>query len=116
MVEKKVKDLLPASIPVVIGDLPGGTSDIVALQLFDGAANEHYFKHGTVFRPVIKVVVRNHSYEQANVWIQTIKQILNEHSDNYFLSILLSGYPMYLGKNEQKLHEFQVVFNIRVKE
>lgn len=116
MVEKKIKDLLPRSIPIVIGDLPGGTRDSAAIKLYDGAANEHYFKHDTVFRPVIKIVVRNQSYEQAHEWIELIKRTLNEYSDDYFMSILLSGYPMYLGKDEQKLHEFQIVFNIRVKE
>ena len=116
MVEKKIKDLLPRSIPIVIGDLPGGASDSTAIKLYDGAANEHYFRHDTVFRPVSKIVVRNRSYEQAHEWIEIIKQTLNEHSDDYFMSILLSGYPMYLGKDEQKLHEFQIVFNIRVKE
>lgn len=116
MLEKKIKDLLPRSIPIVIGDLPGGTNVCAAIQLYDGATNEHYFRHGTVFRPVIKIVVRNNSYEQAQEWIELIKQTLNEYSDEYFMSILLSGYPMYLGKNEQKLHEFQIVFNIRVKE
>ena len=116
MVERMIKNLLPKSLPIVIGDLPGGTSDSIAIKLYDGAANEHYFQHGAVFRPVIKIVVRHHSYEQAHEWIETIKQILNEHSDEYFMSILLSGYPMYLGRNEQKLNEFQIVFNIRVKE
>lgn len=116
MVEKKIKNLIPESIPIVIGDLPGGTNDIAAIKLFDGAMNEYYFKHGTVFRPVIKIVVRNQSYEQAHEWIEQIKQTLNEYTDDYFVSILLSGYPMYLGKNEQKLHEFQIVFNIRIKE
>ena len=116
MVEKRIKNLLPKSLPIVIGDLPGGTSDSIAIKLYDGAANEHYFRHDTVFRPVIKIVIRNHSYEQAHSWIELIKNTLNEHSDDYFLSILLSGYPLYLGKDEQKLHEFQIVFNIRVKE
>ena len=116
MVEKKIKDLLPKSMPIVIGDLPGGTSDSIAIKLYDGAYNEHYFRHDTVFRPVIKMIIRNHSYEQAHEWIEIIKHTLNEYSDDYFMSILLSGYPMYLGKDTQKLHEFQVVFNIRVKE
>lgn len=116
MLELKIKNLLSRDIPVVIGDLPSGASDSTAIMLYDGAMNEHYFKHGTVFRPVIKIVVRNRSYEQAKAWVEEIKHTLNEYSDDYFLSILLSGYPMYLGKDEQKIHEFQIVFNIRVKE
>lgn len=116
MVERKVKQLLPSGLPIVIGDLPGGTGDSIAIKLFDGSLNEHYFNHGTVFRPVIKIVIRNKSYEKAHEWIELIKHTLNEYSDDYFMSILLSGYPMYLGKDEQKNHEFQIVFNIRVKE
>ena len=116
MVEQHIYDLLPADLPKVIGDLPGGSSNAVAIMLFDGAGNEEYFSSGTIFRPIIKIVVRNQSYEMAQTQINLIKQLLHKHHDDYFLSIMLSGYPLYLGKGEQKLHEFQIVFNIQTKE
>ena len=116
MVEQHIYDLLPASFPKVIGDLPGGNSNAVAIMLYDGAGNEEYFSTGTIYRPVIKIVVRNQSYEEAHNQIQQIKDTLHRHTDEYFLSILLAGYPLYLGKGEQKLHEFQIVFNIQTKE
>ena len=116
MVEKRIKDLLPKSVNAVIGDLPGGTSDVAAIKLFDGAENEYYFQHTTVYRPVIKIVIRHRSYEQASSWICSIKAALDGHSDSYFMGIMLSGYPMYLGRDAQQLHEFQIVFNIRTKE
>ena len=78
--------------------------------------NAEYFSFGTVCRPVIKIVIRNQSYAQAQQYIEDIKQVLHRHHDDYFISILMQGYPMYLGKDEQKLHEFQIVFNIKVKE
>lgn len=116
MVEQHIYDLLPANLPKVIGDLPGGNSDAVAIVLYDGVGNEEYFATGTIYRPVIKIVVRNQSYEVAQNQIKQIRDTLHKHSDDHFISILLSGYPLYLGKGEQKLHEFQIVFNIQMKE
>lgn len=116
MVEKRIYDLLPSTLPKVIGDLPATATDAVAIILFNGAANLEYFQFGTVYQPVVKIVIRNSSYEEAQQQILTIKGVLHKHSDDYFLSIFMQGYPVYLGKDGQKLHEFQIVFNITVKE
>lgn len=116
MVEQHIKALLPPTLPTVIGELPSTKTNVVSIMLFDGASTEEYFASSTVYNPVVKIVVRNESYATAQQWIEDIKQVLHKHHDDYFLSILLRGYPMYLGKDEQKLHEFQIVFNISVKE
>ena len=116
MVEQHIYDLLPNSFPKVIGDLPGGNKNAVSIVLFDGAGNDEYFAMGTLYRPVVKIIVRNASYAEAQSQVQQIRDKLHKHTDDYFLSIHLSGYPLYLGKGEQKLHEFQIVFNIQLKE
>ena len=116
MVEQHIYNLLPADLPKVIGDLPGSCSNAVAIMLYDGPGNEEYFSTGTIFRPVVKIVVRNQSYERAQAQIKLIKDTLHRYTDDYFVSIMLVGYPLYLGKGEQKLHEFQIVFNIQTKE
>lgn len=116
MVEKHIYDLLPATLPKVIGDLPATASDAVAIMLFNGVANLEYFQCATVYKPVIKIVVRNSSYDTAQQQILDIRNALHKHTDDYFMSIYMQGYPVYLGKDEQKLHEFQIVFNIQVKE
>lgn len=116
MVEQRIKALLPTELPVYIGELPSRVNDAIGIMLFNGAANAEYFAFGTVCKPVVKIVVRHQSYEIAQQWIETIKQTLHRHTDDYFISILMQGYPMYLGKDEQKLHNFQVTFNIKVKE
>lgn len=116
MVEQHIYDLLPADLPKVIGDLPGTTKNAVAIVLFNGAGSSEYFATPSLFRPVIKLVVRNESYEVAQAQVQQIREYLHKHTDDYFLSIMLAGYPMYLGKGEHKLHEFQIVFNIQLKE
>lgn len=116
MVEQRIYDLLPSTLPKVIGDLPATATDAVAIILFNGVANLEYFQFDTVYQPVVKIVIRNSSYEEAQQQISTVKSALHKHSDDYFLSIFMQGYPVYLGRDEQKLHEFQVVFNIQVKE
>lgn len=116
MVEKHIYDLLPATLPKVIGDLPATATNAVAIMLFNGVANLEYFQCDTVYKPVVKIVVRNSSYEVAQQQISVIRNTLHKHTDDYFMSIFMQGYPVYLGKDEQKLHEFQIVFNIQVKE
>ena len=118
MLEQRIKDLLPADIRnyAFLGELPSAPADVIAIMLYDGTANSEYFMCGTIYSPVIKVVLRNQSYEQAKQWSEHIKTSLHKHTDDYFMSILMYGYPMYLGKDPQKLHEFQIVFNIQVKE
>lgn len=116
MIEQHIYDLLPNTFKKVIGDLPGTYYNSVSIVLFDGAGNDEYFGSNTVYRPVVKIIVRNESYAVAQQWVADIKQALDKHQDDYFLSIFLQGFPLYLGKSEQKLHEFQIVFNIQVKE
>lgn len=117
-VETKIKALLPSTITCYIGELPSAPANVAAIMLYSGVANLEYFggSDATTYRPVIKIVVRNQSYETAKQWIEEIKQTLHRHTDDYFMSIFMQGYPVYLGKDPQKLHTFQVVFNIQVKE
>ena len=117
MVEQRIKKLIPRTIPIYIGELPSAPNDVAAIMLYNSAGTAEYFSVGTICTPVIKIIVRNHSYDTAQQWIEDIKNALHRyHDDEYFLSILMQGYPLYLGKNDQKLHEFQIVFNIRIKE
>ena len=116
MVEKHIYDLLPTDLPKVIGDLPSTATNAVAIIAYNGVANLEYFQFDTVYKPVLKIVVRNTSYEEAQRQVVSIRDALHKHSDDYFLSILTQGYPTYLGRDEQKLHVFQTVFNIQVKE
>lgn len=116
MVEQHIYDLLPATLPKVIGELPSTATNAVGIILFNGAANLEYSQFDTVYQPVVKIVIRNKSYEEAQQQILDIKNALHKHSDDFFMSIFMQGYPVYLGKDDQKLHEFQIVFNIQVKE
>lgn len=116
MLEQKIKALIPSEVPTVIGELPSTQSDIVSIRLFDGGANDEYFGTDTVFHPVVKFVARHRSYETMRQWIETIKDTLHQHTDEQFMGIHLAGYPMYLGRGEQQLHEMQITFRINLKE
>ena len=119
MIAEKIQDLLPTNWPVTIGDLPAPNIDAIGIIEFDGNPSTEYFGAqvgSSVFSPIVKIVVRNKSYVTAKTYLENIKGILHRHHDENFLSILLVGSPMYLGRNEQKVHEFQIVFRTQVKE
>lgn len=127
MIEDIILGLLPASLApfATIGDLPGTQKNEICLMFYDGATNTEYFGEkvgSTIFAPIMKCVVRNNSYANAAGWVKDIVDALHRYSDagegleGPILSILMSGSPMYLGRNAQKFHEFQVTFNIQTKE
>lgn len=116
MLEQHVKALVPTDIPTVIGDLPGTTVNIVAMSLYDGGASVEYFGPMTTFYPIVKFVARHESYEIMRTWIESIQEAFHQYTDDYFMSIHMVGYPLYLGKDEHKLHEMQIVFRLSIKE
>lgn len=119
MIEETIKNLLPSTLPVVVGDLPSTNSDVVGLILYDGSFNVEFFVQtdpATIYRPVLKVVVRNQDYEVGRTWVDTIKETLHRHTDADILSCFLVGYPQYLGRDTLKLHNFQLTFQLQLKE
>lgn len=115
--EEKLQGLLPVSLPVTIGDLPSTQDNSICIIMYDGGFNLEYFgvKPATVYQPSAKIVIRHSSYEVGRQWLTQVCEVLHRYTDDYFLSILQAGTPLYLGRSAQKLHEFQVVFNIQVR-
>lgn len=120
MVAEKIYDLLPREWPLVIGDLPSTADTVVGIVEYDGETSTEYFgaTSKSLFNPIVKIVIRHESYPEGQAWSDEVKNVLHRyHNDDIgILSILMVGAPMYLGRNAQKLHEFQVTFNISVKE
>lgn len=118
MVEEKIQELLKTTeLPAVIGDLPGSTEDTVCILLYDGAGNTEFFGPRTcttLFNPLIRIVVRNNSYDEGKQWVELIQDTLHRYHDDDFISIILEGNPQYLGKSIQKLHEFQIMFDVQI--
>lgn len=120
MVAEKIYDLLPDTLPKVIGDLPGAETDIVAIMEYDGVYSTEYFGSKndsvSVLRPIIKVLIRNSTYQTGSKWADLVKDTLHRYYDDYFINIMLVNSPIYLGRNAMKQHEFQVTFNTQIKE
>lgn len=120
MVAEKIHDLLPQEWPLVIGDLPSASDVVVGIMEYDGATSTEYFGETSksLFNPIVKIVIRHTSYPEGQSWADEVKDRLHRYhnEDTGIQSCLMIGAPMYLGRNEQRLHEFQVTFNISVKE
>lgn len=108
-----------ASWPLVIGDLPATSDTAVAINEYSGAGNTEYFGNtpaNTLLRPVVKILVRHSSYATGETWCGSIKNALHRYHSETLPSVVLVGVPMYLGRGESKLHEFQVTFKILIEE
>lgn len=117
MIEERIQKLLPATLKSVIGDLPGSTENNVCIMLYDGPGNTEFFGGQdcqTLYNPLVQIVVRHKSYEQGKEWLTQVQYTLHRYHDMYFRSIILVGTPQYLGRSMQKLHEFQILFDVRV--
>lgn len=117
MVAERVYDLLPEALPKVIGDLPSAEKNIVAIMEYSGVVSTEYFgSSGSIFRPILKVLIRNESYQTGSDWAELVKETLHRYHDDFFINIMLVNAPIYLGRNPSREHEFQVTFNTQVKE
>lgn len=119
MIAERILALLPHTLPAVVGDLPGTAVDIVAIQEISGPGSTEYFisdSTSSLFQPMVRIVVRNSSYATGQAWCDALKDTLHRYHDDTLLSVLLVGDPMYLGRSETKLHEFQSTYKIQVKE
>ena len=119
MIAEQIKTLLPDTWPLTIGDLPSPNVEAVCIVEFDGSYNTHYFGKGSgnmIGQPIVKIVGRSASYQTGASWMDQAKEILNRYHSDELLGITLVGAPMYLGRNAQKFHEFQVTFQVQVKE
>lgn len=124
MIADNVRALLPSDWPVTIGDLPSPNVEAVCIIEFDGYYNTQYFGRGPgtmIGHPLVKIIGRSASYQQGEFWMDEAKRRLNRYcsedeDDEEILSITMVGTPTYLGRNNQKFHEFQVTFQVQVKE
>ena len=122
MIADNIKALLPSDWPITIGDVPSPNVEALGIIEFDGYYNTQYFGRGPgtmIGQPLVKIVGRSASYQTGEFWMEETKRLLNRFSGedgDEILSITMVGTPSYLGRNNQKFHEFQVTFQVQVKE
>lgn len=120
MIADNIKAVLDAAeIEATIGELPGARSNACIINEYGNGVSTEYFGErdsSSIFNPVVKVVVRNQSYQTGNDLIERVAKALHKYHDEILISVLLVGSAIYLGRGTDQLHEFQATFNIQVKE
>nr|DAF76550.1 MAG TPA: hypothetical protein [Caudoviricetes sp.] len=112
-----IKTLLTDKDKVFIGDLPSLSEEGVGILLEEGSSDSRYFgQYRSLARPYIRITIRSKKYVPGMERAESIKKDLDKYTDENILQCLIAGSPMYIGKNEQKLHEIQLLFYITLKE
>lgn len=117
----------PAEVtPKFIGELPSLSDVGCGIVLLDGAYTLEYFAppeaapslegEATLFRPLVRFMVRTKTYPEGADWCEKIKDLMHRYTDDFIISSIFRGSIMYLGRSAEKLHEFQLTFSTIVKE
>ena len=100
-----------------IGDMPSLSDEGVALAITDGQEVTSFFgTPSTLARPNLRCFVRTKEYRLGATLSRNVYSAIQGYHDEDILGIVVQGSTNYLGKNEEKLHEFQTNFKVLVKE
>ena len=116
---EKLWEHIPATIsPRFVGELPSQSDEGVALSPDDGQDNTTFFATSTAIRrPYVQCLIRTKEYSKGEKFGEQVIKSLDGFSDGTtILQVRAQSALMYIGRNEEKLHEFQVMFKILVKE
>jgi hypothetical protein len=120
MIADQIRQILSeAGLPAYTGDLPGNPDNVVAVLEYDSNVSTEYFgtqDSASILNPYVKVIIRSTKYKDGEEWADQVKKTLHKYHDDTLMSVFMVGSPMYLGRSAAKLHEFQVTFQIQVKE
>lgn len=115
---ESILDLLPATVtPKYVGEMPSLSTEGVAVS--EAGVNRsinHFNNYKTVNNKILRFFIRSTSYNFCTDVAAEIHKKLHKYRDEDFLGILDTGDLTYLGRNEQKMHEFQVNYTIMVEE
>lgn len=120
MILELLWDMIPATVkPRFIGDIPSTSDEGVSLTAEGSSEIARYFN------PTCRIVsqnvvcnIRTKKYTTGVKFLDLVKKALDSKSneDEGILSVTLQLSDDYLGINEEKLHEFQLIFKTLVKE
>lgn len=100
-----------------IGDMPSLSDEGVALAITDGQEVTSFFgSPDTLARLNLRCFVRTKEYRPGATLSRNVYSAIQGYHDEDVLGIVVQGSTNYLGKNEEKLHEFQTNFKVLVKE
>jgi|LSQX01.2.fsa_nt_gb hypothetical protein len=112
-----VQGLLSSEAKVVVGDFPSLDAEGISVKLGEGEEATRYLgMTTTINRPYIIVVARSESYSTAKQWLASCRAILDGYRSDNILGILVTTPTIYIGRDDQKMHDFQVTYKIMIKE
>ena len=109
--------LAPLKLVTYVGSFPTLSSEGISLRLIEGKPPQRYLgQEEAVFQPYLLVSTRSSTYPVGATWLQSIRETLDSYGQESVLQMQLITPLLYIGKNEQKMHEFQAVYKIMIKE
>lgn len=109
-----IYSILPATLkPKFVGEVPSQSEEGIAIALTDGEDSDLFFGSGaTLARPYVQIVVRTKEYAKGSKFCNQIIETLDRYKQESegILGLWMQGNIDYLGKTEEKLHEFELTF------
>lgn len=120
MILEQIWNLIPSSVkPRFIGDIPSASEEGVSLTLEGSTEITRFFQPSTrIVSQTVLCNIRTKKYQTGYKYLQSVKKALDSAKDlsNGILSITVQTSDDYVGINEEKLHEFQIIFKVLVEE
>lgn len=113
-----IQNIIGNAVPkTYVGDFPSLDADGVTIKLSEGVDTTRYLgTTSTIMRPYVALVARNGVYATAEGWLQSIRSCLDSYHSGNILGILMVTPALYMGRDDQKMHEFQVIYKVLLKE
>lgn len=104
-------------LAVFVGDVPSLAEEGIAVKMLEGNPNSVYFGEiPNMYEPMYQILIRVGDYTVGAASAQAVKDILDGYTDKNLQALTLVGSILYLGRSEQKMHEFQLTFTAIIKE
>lgn len=120
MILEYLWNMVPSSVkPRFIGDIPSQSDEGVSLTVEGSTEITRFFQPSTrIVSQTVICNIRTRKYKAGDNFLQQIKKALDNNKDveHGILSITIQSSDDYVGVNEEKLHEFQIIFKILVEE
>lgn len=120
MILEYLWEMIPSNVkPRFIGDIPSASDEGVSLTMEGSTEITRFFNPSCrLVSQTVLCNIRTKKYTSGNKFLQQVKKALDSKQDETkgILSITLQSSDDYLGINEEKLHEFQIIFKIIAKE
>ncbi len=118
MIADYLYNVVETDVTKIIGELNSSQTIAMAFIEQEGSSPIYFFgpAHDSIYRPTVKIVVRHTSYQSGSAEVESVLAQLDKYHDDTLLSVIAVGAPMYIGRLDNQVHEFQVTFSILSKE